>query len=71
MIAKAIELSEVTRAMPIGSYSVFSPTKEASDMAVHVLRGRFSTADLAELVWNASLTDDEIDFFTLVESAEG
>jgi len=71
MIAKAIELSEVTQALPTGSYSVFSPTKEATEMAVHVLRGRFTTNDLAELLWNASLTDDEIEFFTLFESAEG
>jgi hypothetical protein len=39
-------------------------------MSVHVLRGRFTTTDLAELLWNASLTDDEIEFFTLFESAE-
>jgi hypothetical protein len=74
VIAKAIEWSDVTLAMPEGAYSVFSPAKEGfahetQELAVHILRGRFAASDLAELFWNASLSDDEIEFFTLFESA--
>ena len=73
VIAKAIEWSDVTLSMPAGAYSVFSAAKDQfehhrQELAVHVLRGRFAANDLAELLWNASLSDDEIEFFTLFES---
>lgn len=68
-IRNAIDFSGVADELGQGQYSVFAPSKDMGDpMDVHVLPGRFSTVDLAELVWIATLGDDEIEGLCSVEA---
>ena len=67
-IQNAIDFSGLTSEFG-GNISIFAPTKDMGDpIDVHVLRGKFSTGDLAELVWTATLSDSEIDGFCGAES---